>query len=172
MNTWAVSVLRYGAGIINWSEEELENMDRKTRKRMTIYGMLHPRAGVDHLYLPRRCGDRGLIGVEDCARAEDIRLSNYVQKSEKALLVAVRNESSPSSEKNETTKHFKEMTTGRLRDYMARSYAVPVVVGSLGMVTKNLAKHLGTIGIPRKIEQLQKSALLGSARLLRNVLEA
>ena len=44
MNMWAVSVLRYGAGIINWSKEELENMDRKTRKRMTIYGMLHPRA--------------------------------------------------------------------------------------------------------------------------------
>ena len=49
---------------------------------------------------------------------------------------------------------------------------VPVVVGSPSMVTKNLAKHLGKIGIPTKIELLQKAALLGSARLLRNVLEA
>ena len=62
-------------------------------------------------------------------RAEEIGLSNYVQKSDESLLVAVWNESSPSSEKNETTKHFKGMKTkkrqasGRLRNYMARSNA-------------------------------------------------
>ena len=49
-----------------------------------------------------------------------------------------------------------------------KTYVVPVVVGSLGMVTKHLAKHLGKIGIPTKIELLQKAALLGYARLLRN----
>ena len=46
-------------------------------------------------------------------------------------------------------------------------YVVPVVVGSLGIVTKNLAKDLGKIGIPTKV-----AALLGSARLRRNGLEA
>ena len=52
-NMWAVSVLRYGAGLINWNKLELDDMDRKTRKQMTIFGMLHPRADVDCLYLPR-----------------------------------------------------------------------------------------------------------------------
>ena len=86
-------------------------MDRKTRKRMTIYGMLHPRSDVDRLFRPRRCGGRGLIGVENCVCVEEISLSNcmYVQKSDDPLLVAVRNESSPSSKKDETAKHFKEM---------------------------------------------------------------
>ena len=37
VNTWAVSVLRYGAGVINWTTAELESIDRKTRKQMTIY---------------------------------------------------------------------------------------------------------------------------------------
>ena len=32
INTWAVSVLRYGAGIINWTKVELDSMDWKTRK--------------------------------------------------------------------------------------------------------------------------------------------
>ena len=32
INTWAVSVLRYGAGIINWTTVELDSMDWKTRK--------------------------------------------------------------------------------------------------------------------------------------------
>ena len=50
-----------------------------------------------------------LIGVEDCVRAEETGLSNYIQKSEEPLLVAVRNKSSPSSEKDETDKRFKEM---------------------------------------------------------------
>ena len=108
LNTWAVPVQRYGAGIVNWSKAELENMDRKTRKRMTIYGMLHPRANVDRLYLPRRCGGRWLIGVEDCVRAEGISQSNYVLKSEEALLGAVRNESFSNSEEDETAEHFKE----------------------------------------------------------------
>ena len=51
VNTWAVSVLRYGAGVINWTKAELESIDRKTRKQMTIYGMLRPRADVQRLYL-------------------------------------------------------------------------------------------------------------------------
>ena len=32
---------------------KLESIDRKTRKQMTIYDMLHPRADVQRLYLPR-----------------------------------------------------------------------------------------------------------------------
>ena len=32
INTWAVSVLRYGAGIIRWTKEELKSLDRRTRK--------------------------------------------------------------------------------------------------------------------------------------------
>ena len=51
VNTWAVSILRYGASVINWTKAELESIDRKTRKQMTIYGMLRPRADVQRLYL-------------------------------------------------------------------------------------------------------------------------
>ena len=31
LNTWAVSILRYGAGILKWNKNELQEMDRKTR---------------------------------------------------------------------------------------------------------------------------------------------
>ena len=33
VNMWAVAVLRYGAGLINWTKLELDNMDRKNRKK-------------------------------------------------------------------------------------------------------------------------------------------
>jgi len=37
VNTWAVSLVCCTAGIINWRKDNLEEMDRKTRKMMTIY---------------------------------------------------------------------------------------------------------------------------------------
>ena len=36
INTWAVALLRYGAGIINWKVDELKKMDRTTRKTLTM----------------------------------------------------------------------------------------------------------------------------------------
>ena len=43
INTWAVPVIRYGAGIISWTKEEISALDIKTRKLMTLNHMLHPR---------------------------------------------------------------------------------------------------------------------------------
>ena len=31
LNTWAVSILRYGAGILKWNKNELQEIDGKTR---------------------------------------------------------------------------------------------------------------------------------------------
>ena len=39
----AVPVLRYIFGIVNWNQEELQKLDRKTRKLLTIYGQHHPK---------------------------------------------------------------------------------------------------------------------------------
>ena len=35
LSTEAVSILRYGAGILKWNKNELQAMDRKSRKFMT-----------------------------------------------------------------------------------------------------------------------------------------
>ena len=37
-NTWAVAIFRYGAGILSWRVHELNSLDRKTRKFMTMHG--------------------------------------------------------------------------------------------------------------------------------------
>ena len=70
INVWVISLLRYGAGLLKWTREELEWMDRKTRKLMTMYKKLHPKSDVARLYVPRRKGGRGLISCEGCIRAE------------------------------------------------------------------------------------------------------
>ena len=51
MNIWAVAVMKYGARIVKWTKEELEKLDRQTRKIMTMNGALHPKRDVDRLYI-------------------------------------------------------------------------------------------------------------------------
>ena len=79
INTWAVAVLRYSGGILDWTQEELEVMDRKTRKLMTINKALHPRTNVARLYLAREDGGRGLKSVEETIRTEELGLSDSIK---------------------------------------------------------------------------------------------
>ena len=76
INTWAVALLRYGAGIINWKVDELKKMDRRMRKTLTMYGALHPKSDRDQLYLKRKHGGRGLMSIEMCVRLEENNLEN------------------------------------------------------------------------------------------------
>ena len=78
INAWAVAVMRYGAGIVNWTQTELQTIDRKTRKKLSMYGAIHVRDSVDRLYCSRREGGRGLSGVCTCVKAEENSLAYYV----------------------------------------------------------------------------------------------
>jgi len=92
INTCAVSLVRYTAGIINWRKDELEAMDRKTRKMMTICNSLHPRPDVDCLCIPGKHSRRGLISAQQSIYMEQQCLSRYIDVSEEELLAATRRE--------------------------------------------------------------------------------
>jgi hypothetical protein len=57
----AVAVLRYSFGIVKWNQEELQKLDRKTRKLLNFHGQHHSKAEVDGLCVPRKQGGRGLM---------------------------------------------------------------------------------------------------------------
>ena len=90
INTWAVSLLRYSAPFVNWTRSELKEMGRMTRKIMSMNRALHPRDSVCRLYLPRKEGGRGLIGVEDCVHMAVLSFRKYVSQNEDRLIVAAR----------------------------------------------------------------------------------
>ena len=48
---------------------------------------------------------------------------------------------------------------------------IPVILGTLGSVTENCEKYVDEIGIEIDLHAVQKTRLLGSARILRKVLE-
>jgi hypothetical protein len=73
----AVPVLRYSFGIIKWRIEEIKQIDRKTRKKLKMYKMHHPKADIDRLYVKRKEGGRGLLQVEAAYKAEIINIAEY-----------------------------------------------------------------------------------------------
>ena len=66
INARAVSIIRYGFGIVEWRKSELEASDRKTRKLLTMYRSFHPKADAGRLYWKRKNGGKGLTSVEEC----------------------------------------------------------------------------------------------------------
>ena len=55
---------------------------------------------------------------------------------------------------------------------MKRVDVVPVVIGALGTVSKKLEKWIDKIGIKLNTEHLQKTSILGIAKILRKTLES
>ena len=86
----AVPVLRYSFGIVKWHQEELQNLDRKTRKLLTIHGQRHPKADGYRLYVPRKQGGRSLMQLEAAHAGEITKLVEYVDKKEDPLIQVVR----------------------------------------------------------------------------------
>ena len=51
INSWAVAIMRYGARKLKWRVDELKELNRKTRKLLTIHKGLHPKIDVGKLYV-------------------------------------------------------------------------------------------------------------------------
>jgi len=73
-------VLIYSFGIINCHQEELQKLDRKTRKLLTIHDQLHLKEDVDHLYVLRKQGGRGLKQLEEACAVEVTKPVECVDK--------------------------------------------------------------------------------------------
>ena len=78
VNTWVISLLRYSAAFLDWTRAELEQMDRRTRKLMTMHQAVNPKSEVARIYLSRKEGGRGLISVEDTVKLAILGLERYV----------------------------------------------------------------------------------------------
>ena len=78
--------------MLDWMKEELEIIDIKTRKLMTVNGSLHPRGNVGGLYLARKEGGRGLVSCKKCVNVEVQSLDKYLSESEEWVLKFVTGE--------------------------------------------------------------------------------
>ena len=105
------------------------------------------------------------------ARRPDIVLVNRKENDCIVIDIGVPEDASIADKEKGKIQRYQDIRRDITRLWNIKTYVVPVVVGSLGIAIENLVKHLGKITTPTMIELLQKASLLGSAKLLRNVLE-
>ena len=87
-----MSLLRYGARLINWTKNELQQLDRKTRKKLTMYAAFHPKSNVNILSLTRQEGGKGLIGIEETVRSEENSLGWYLMNNIHEIMRSIETE--------------------------------------------------------------------------------
>ena len=102
INTWPVTLVRYSGPFLKWTREELKQMEQRTRKLMTMHKALHPRDGVDRLYVSRKRG-RELASTEDSVDASIQRLGDYKKKREERLITGTRNNTDNTGSNRTTT---------------------------------------------------------------------
>ena len=104
-------------------------------------------------------------------RRSDIVIQKKKAKETIIVDIAVPGDSNVLQKETEKYEKHQDLAREIKRIWKSRTKVVPVVVGALGSVSKKLAGHLEQIGIKNRTRTMQKSALLGSAHILRKVLE-
>ena len=89
-NTFAVPVLSYSFGILDWTNAEIKGLDITTRKVMNIHNALHRRSDVDRLYIARRKGGRGLKNIEDEYLAKVVAFTRHLSETRNRYLQHAR----------------------------------------------------------------------------------
>ncbi|CAB4027853.1 Hypothetical predicted protein [Paramuricea clavata] len=80
MNTWAVPLLRYGAGVLKWTKDEIAAMDRKTQENSLGW---YVKNSVEPLL--QQVAKTGVIETERCETKENFK-KKAVEELEKAWI--------------------------------------------------------------------------------------
>ena len=107
LNTCAVSILRYGAGILKWNKNKLQEMNKKTRIFMTMNKELHSRSIISWLNVSRKNRGRRLIGCKNSVKSEENVLGWYIKTNVEPLLVTARKSKTVIYEETVDPKEFK-----------------------------------------------------------------
>ena len=54
INSWAIGIVRYTAGVLSWGDTKLKEIEKKTRRKFTLHGAFHRNSDIDRLYLKRK----------------------------------------------------------------------------------------------------------------------
>jgi hypothetical protein len=65
---------------------------------------------------------------------------------------------------------YKELTIEIQRMWNVKTKVIPVITGATGTISKSFRKRMSNIPGKHEVKQLQKTAILGTAHILRKVL--
>ena len=84
---------------------------------MTMHNALHPTDDVDRQYVSRKERGRGLASIEDSIDASKQRLEDYIEKYERWLITAIRNDTNNTIDDRMTTRKQKWEEKNSMADW-------------------------------------------------------
>ena len=104
------------------------------------------------------------------ANRPDIVIKDQETKTCTLIDVSVPSDRNTSTKFTEKLSKYKDLEIEINRMWNLRTQVVPVIVGALGVIKKGTERHLTKLPGDIKIRDIQKTALLGSAHILRKTL--
>ena len=116
--------------------------------------------------------DGKLLGCVDldnlfCA---DLVMIDHVEKKWILIDFSVPFDGNVAKKEDEKKTNYTELARSVAAEHNVRTEIIPIVVGALGVVTKDLEEYLKKLEIRDVIGGLQTAALIGTAAILKKVL--
>ena len=109
---------------------------------------------------------------EVTANRPDIIIKNKKEKTCTLIDVAIPADRSVVQKEAEEKLKYKSLLCIEIQRMWNLKYTiVPVIIGATGIVTRSLRKHLEAVPGKHSIDSLQKTAILGTAHIIRKVLQ-
>ena len=84
--------------------------------------------------------------------------------------VAISGDRNAIKKEEEKILKYKYLTIKKQRMWNVKTKVIPVIIGATGTISKSIRKYVSNIPIKHEVKVLQKTAILGTAHILRKVL--
>ena len=85
--------------------------------------------------------------------------------------VAISGDRNVTKKEAEKILKYEDLTIEIQRMWNVKTKVIPVIIGATGTVSKSFRKYVSNIPGRHEVKQLQKTAILGTAHILRKVLK-
>ena len=84
--------------------------------------------------------------------------------------VAISGDRNVNKKEAEKILKYKDLTIAIQRVWNVKTKVIPVIIGATGTISKTFRKYVSNIPENHEVKELQKTAILGTAHILRKVL--
>jgi len=100
----------------------------------------------------------------------DFIIRDNEQRTCMLIDVAISGDRNVITKEAEKILKYKDLTIEIQRMWNVKTKVIPVIIGATGTISKAFRKYVSNIPGNHKVKELQKTAILGTAQILRKVL--
>ena len=82
-NSFATPIITPTVGIIDWTIDDIEQIDINTLKIFSVTGNLHSNSGIDYIYVSRSNGGRGIKQIQALYESRIIAVRQHLLRNNK-----------------------------------------------------------------------------------------